>query len=165
MTPLIGAEVQVDRDVLDAIQEAVRKAPGRVKNDYKRAIRRVKPRILADIRDIPPPNTPADYPLRWKSAKQRRYVMAKLREDDNLPYQRTGELQKSWDVNLDTTTDTGVLLLESSDPKAIFVQGDYQQPMFIDSGYPTLAEVVSKYDELLTDILIDTWYTAVDGTV
>lgn len=31
---------------------------------------------------------PITYPVQWDSDKQRRYVMAKLRKENNLPYQR-----------------------------------------------------------------------------
>lgn len=157
----IRVEVQVDIDVLIAVREAAIKAPRLMGLAYDRALRRIKPRILADIQAAPPPNTPADYPLRWKSQKQRRFVMAKLRRENNLPYQRTGALQKSWRLRTVYSDGAGVLSLESDDPKATFVQGDDQQPMFIDSGWPNIADVITKYDEQLTDILIDTWATVV----
>lgn len=38
------------------------------------------------------------YPLVWRSPKQRRYVMAKLRREGNLPYQRTHGLARGWKV-------------------------------------------------------------------
>jgi len=41
------------------------------------------------------------YPIRWTSERQRRFVMAKLTRENNLPYRRTGALVKAWDVNVD----------------------------------------------------------------
>lgn len=36
------------------------------------------------------------YPVQWDSDKQRKYVMALLRESGNLPYQRTGAYVGAW---------------------------------------------------------------------
>jgi len=41
---------------------------------------------------------PVTYPIQWDSDKQRRFVMAKLSEEGNLPYQRTGAYQRGWKV-------------------------------------------------------------------
>jgi hypothetical protein len=49
--------------------------------------------ITEDMRESGSPSTS---PVQWDSEKQRKYVMAKLRKDDNLPYKRTGEYQRSW---------------------------------------------------------------------
>lgn len=41
---------------------------------------------------------PVTYPIDWDSPKQRRFVMAKLRRENNLPYRRTGRYEASWKV-------------------------------------------------------------------
>jgi hypothetical protein len=41
------------------------------------------------------------YPIRWTSERQRKFVMAKLRREGNLPYRRTGKLVAQWAVDVD----------------------------------------------------------------
>lgn len=154
-------EILVPFDVLDAIDDAAKKAPGLMKTAYNRALRRLKPRILRDLRNEPPVLTEANYPLRWKSAKQRRYVMAMLRRTGNLPYRRTHELRDGWGVNLNATSDGGILALENDVPSMRFVQGDDVQPFHLDNEWPQVADIVNKYEELAEDILIDTWAVVV----
>lgn len=46
-------------------------------------------------------NAPLPYPgqpFTWSSEKQRRYVMAKLREQGGPPYSRTQELSRGWEL-------------------------------------------------------------------
>ncbi len=150
-------EILAPFDVLDAIDDAAKKAPGLMKTAYNRALRRLKPRILRDLQNEPPVLSETNYPLRWKSAKQRRYVMAMLRRTDNLPYRRTHELRDGWEVNLNATSDGGILALENDAPATRYVQGDDAQPMHLVNGWPQAADIVVKYEDLAEDILIDTW--------
>jgi hypothetical protein len=39
---------------------------------------------------------PITYPVQWDSERQRRYVMAKLRKENNVPYRRTGLYAAGW---------------------------------------------------------------------
>jgi hypothetical protein len=39
---------------------------------------------------------PIEYPVRWDSIRQKRFVIAKLRREGNLPYQRTHRSRLSW---------------------------------------------------------------------
>lgn len=41
---------------------------------------------------------PVEYPVQWDSEKQRKFVMAKLRRENNLPYRRTGAYERSYIV-------------------------------------------------------------------
>lgn len=76
------------------------------------------------------------YPLTWRSPKQRRYVMAKLRREGNLPYQRTHGLARGWKVNVIYAPRGNVEITEisvtNSAPNAKFVVGPppFKQPMF-----------------------------------
>jgi len=93
---------------------------------------RVRKRALRELRRAPRPNNASDYPLVWRSERQRRYVMAKLRREDNLPYQRSGRLTRSW--MLIAKRDGRASLLEIKHPGRVvdFVMGraPYRQPMF-----------------------------------
>lgn len=49
--------------------------------------------ITADMRE---PGSPITYPVNWDSEKQKRFVLAKLKKDNDLPYTRKGDYEKSW---------------------------------------------------------------------
>lgn len=76
------------------------------------------------------------YPLTWRSPKQRRFVMAKLRREGNLPYQRTHGLARGWRVNVIYAPSNNVeitdITITNSAPYADFVVGPpgIKQPMF-----------------------------------
>lgn len=42
---------------------------------------------------------PITYPVNWDNERQRRFVMAKLRKEGNLPYKRTGQYALGWKAN------------------------------------------------------------------
>ena len=44
------------------------------------------------------PGRPVVYPINWDSEKQRRFVIAKLKAENNLPYKRTGSYVNSWKI-------------------------------------------------------------------
>ena len=49
-------------------------------------------------RQMSVPGKPIVYPVQWDSEKQRRYVIAKLREEGNLPYTRTDAYRNGWKI-------------------------------------------------------------------
>lgn len=63
------------------------------------------------------------YPIRWTSERQRRYVMALLRANDNLPYRRTGQLSRSWKHTLRLLPQSGIITVFSGVPYARYVTG------------------------------------------
>jgi len=93
---------------------------------------RVRKRALRELRRAPRPNNTSDYPLVWRSERQRHYVMAKLRREDNLPYQRTGRLTRSWMVIAKREPRASVLEVKHPGRVVDFVMGraPYRQPMF-----------------------------------
>jgi len=65
--------------------------------------------------------SPISYPVKWDSEKQRRFVMAKLRLEDNLPYQRTGDYVNNWSIQ---PTENGLgNVLKNSTPGALYISG------------------------------------------
>ena len=78
------------------------------------------PELLRALQEQPPP---AKKPIEWTSAKQRRYVMAKLREENNLPYQRTGKLAASWQVQTVSSGGTFQIIVRNDAPPAKYVYG------------------------------------------
>lgn len=154
----------VDADILDAIAEGVRKTPGLMNTAMKRQLGRVRRPFLQELMFEPPILTPANYPLRWKSARQRKFVMAKLRREGNLPYQRTHGMVNSWEVVFAINNDGGSFIASNDDPSQIYVTGDWMQPMHIDNGWMPVAPVIVKYEMMLNDQLIEIWYTVVSDS-
>lgn len=55
--------------------------------------------MMLDIqRQMKVEGKPVTYPIQWDSERQRRFVMAKLRAENNLPYKRIGAYQRGWTV-------------------------------------------------------------------
>lgn len=105
------------------------------------------------------------YPLRWKSEKQRRYVMAKLRRENNLPYKRTGQLAASWLVWTTSDRNSGVVGIENAASAARWVYTDDQQPFHQDTGWPRMEPVVDEYSGRAALLLLDGWERAIDEVI
>lgn len=159
---MFKAKVTIATDVLDAIDDAARQSPKLMHTAFRRATRRLRSRMLADLRKTP--GRP-HYPLRWKSEKQRRFVMAKLRAEGNLPYQRTGRLEASWYVEFEPDADGGLFVVGNEASYARYVVGDDAQPFHLDTGWVQGADVVSDYRVEAEEVLIQTWFTVADGRV
>ena len=67
-----------------------------------------------------------DNPYKWTSEKQRKKVMAMLREDNNLPYQRTNELSDGWTYT-ETNSDWTRVNIENTTEYGQYVMGDSLQ--------------------------------------
>lgn len=80
------------------------------------------------------------YPIRWASEKQRKYVMAKLSREGNLPYRRTMKLARRWRIRAALTLVDGQVYMENPSEIAQWVYGDrigqHQQPFHKDTGWP-----------------------------
>jgi len=74
------------------------------------------------------PARPA-YPIQWTSERQRRYVMALLRANDNLPYRRTRALERGWQSVVRPETFGASITTFSAVPYAKFVQGGLNVPV------------------------------------
>jgi hypothetical protein len=151
---MIKLAMTVDVDVLEAIADAAKTAPRRMNKAYKRRVKTIRQNVLDELRETP--GKPR-YPLRWKSDKQRKFVMAKLRREKNLPYQRTGMLEAGWTTEILDQKDGAIFQVQNRLPFARFVQGDDAQPFHLDTGWPQAADIVSKWREKATDLLIETW--------
>jgi hypothetical protein len=159
---MFKAKVTVATDVLDAIDDAARQSPKLMQTAFRRATKRLRSRMLADLRKTP--GRP-HYPLRWKSDKQRRFVMAKLRAEGNLPYQRTGKLEAGWYVEFEPDASGGLFVVGNDAAYARYVVGDDAQPFHLQTGWVQGADVVSDYRVEAEEVLIQTWFTVADGRV
>ena len=159
---MIGAQmdVTVPLDILDAIQDTAVSAPGKMRTAYRRAVKRLRTSILRSLKVEPKKPT---YPLRWKSKKQRAAYFATNGFGHGIPYQRTGKLLNSYDVQLLEDPNGAILRVVNSDPKAEFVIGDFAQPFHLDTGWVQMAEVISDARVEAEEVLIQTWYTVTDA--
>ena len=91
---------------------------------------------------------PNDYPLEWASEKQRKYVMAKLRRENNLPYRRTHDFVHAWHVTADYTRGLSSIVIyndaetDDGQPLEQYVTGRRQQPYHHITGWPSSGSVI-----------------------
>ncbi len=154
---MIKVRTVTDFDVLDAVRETAKAAPARMRRKLGAIARGPRAQRLI-IRLSTEPGRPR-YPLRWKSAKQRRYVMARLRETGNLPYVRTHGLARGWAVTLDSIQEgAGAFIVSNPSRAAEYVQGDFAQPYHLDSGWPQAAPIIQEFAAGFESDVIDAWY-------
>jgi hypothetical protein len=145
---------------LDSASKHVRSSPKLMQRAMKRRESRLRQLSLRIVRVTPPP---AKHPIRWTSERQRRYVMAKLREENNLPYERTNTLVAAWDAKFQLDGDGGAFALFNTSPVAPFVIGDKQQIFHEDTGWMYAPDVIDR--DIVPLVLNDyetTWYTVSD---
>lgn len=157
----VRIKVTVDIDILLAIEDAASKSPVLMKTAYKRATGRLRSRLLADLKVEP--GSPV-YPIRWKTQKQRRYVMAKLRREGNLPYDRTHKLANNWKVDIYGDGNGGILEARNDTPYLEFVSGIWAQPFHLDTGWQSYEKIISDYRVEAESVLIETWFAIADPT-
>lgn len=89
------------------------------------------------------PGQPISYPVNWDSEKQRRYVIAMLRGQNNLPYNRTGRLPGAWKIE---RIGDGYRLYNPEDA-AVYVYGNYEgarQSRIHQGRHPVMQEVLEE---------------------
>jgi hypothetical protein len=123
---------------------------------------RLQKRVNETLGTPPAENSQGDYPLKWKSEKQRRFVMAKLRENGNIPYRRTGALTRNWLVGVESSKDSLAITVDNDSPVIDYVasSGDLRQPMF-----PRWYEYEPILEGLADDIINDVtqyWQTILE---
>lgn len=160
---MIWLEVQFPEEQVQHISQMVGVLPVMV----LRAVEsQVLPKVRALVADMVAiePGSPI-YPLRWKSEKQRRYVLGYVLEHDAegtvIPYQRTHRQMAGWEVMLQVgnmaaaygvqgSTSGGIaetaglgakggsfaITLHHPSEVSQFVQGQYEQPYHRDTGWP-----------------------------
>lgn len=116
--------------------------------DFEAAIPKIgRKRIYTTMLDIrrrltAKPRRPT-YPLDWDSDKQRRYVMAMLSRNGNIPYKPTGRYEKNWQI---VKREKGYSI-ENDAPFAKYASGDFrgQSQSHIHEGRrPLMARVVEE---------------------
>lgn len=149
-------QVQIEADVMRAWKAQLERAPGVMQEAGSRVIRAHGQNFLDELKRTP---GPVKYPIRWKSERQRRYVMAKLRRENNLPYRRTGRLSAGWKVFSNTRGYISEIAVTNDVDYMPFVQGDFAQPFHLDTGWPQFAPIFSAWEMRLQDAFVDEYLT------
>ena len=114
---------------------------------------RIYQKARAVLKIMKVPGRKPSYPINWDSERQRRFVLAMLREKDNLPYQRTGALPAGWTI--ERAGENGYRLQNTADA-AVYVYGNYEgarQSKIHKSRHPVFQEVMENaINELPPDI-------------
>ncbi len=162
----LGFRISVKgKDLLDDLQALAQKAPELLIPATAQVAQYVQQQIISDLRAEP---GPPRYPIRWKSERQRRYVMAKLRRENNLPYRRTHALSRAWTVEISLRRDGTVLTVRNPSDVAQFVYGPHQQPFHEDTGWQTLRrnprdrDYMRQYDRQITDLMTREYYAVLN---
>lgn len=124
---MIELDVRMDTRDLDGAIEAVVFLPDVIAEAGDDARDAIKPDLLRQLRQEPPVKRFPIGQFPWTSEKQRRFVLAKLRKDDNLPYQRSHRLSRSWDVRSRQSRNSYHLIIENPAPAAQYVYGKLDQ--------------------------------------
>lgn len=100
-------------------------------------MKRIRRRLAAPVRR-------PSYPIDWDSDKQRRYVMALLRRQGNIPYKPTGRYENNWQIV--KHRDTGYAI-ENDAPPAKYLSGNFRgesQSHIHEGRRPLMARVVEE---------------------
>lgn len=158
---MVTFTVSYDPKVLNDLTQQIAKAPTTLNIYVTTQIRKTVEDFV--IRELVNVNiSKPTYPLRWKSEKQRRYVMAKLRKAGNLPYKRTGKFQKSWKVTAVKDKSGGVISVSNDSGITEYVAGSSaeRQPMF--PQWYHYEDTLLKAENIATDLAINAWFDIVE---
>lgn len=160
---MVFARSFTDSEPFDNLRDTARASPAQMRNGVKIAVRRERTRLNKEFeRPIPLPT----HPFRWsrtpaKQARARRWWFAAVR-DGRVPtangrYQRSGLLQRSWDLESRIEAYFGAISIRNTRPGAEFVVGTWQVPSHERSGYPRIDRLAAVSGERLTNEVIALW--------
>lgn len=157
----IGTAQRTDQDINDLILIHMDKVPGLTRGFVTKLARERRTLILQRLRQEP--GKPR-YPLRWKSERQRRYVMWLLRSTGNLPYERSHKLARGWEVSVTFNQKDrgGTVTLYNPSDIAQYVYGPSQQPYHADTGWPLLRDVAADEANAFEEDLASAYITLSD---
>mgnify|MGYP000086890235 CR=1 FL=1 len=150
---MIDISLSVSSGLAEALRGLEKKAARKIYRVVARVIIPPLERELDRRLRYTPPKP--DYPIRWASERQRRYVMAKLRKENNLPYRRTGALAKGWETSIDLNSGDVTINVENAAPQARYVYGPDQQPFL--NKWPVVENIALDIGAELEDNIIEMW--------
>lgn len=158
-----GVNVRVDTTVLDAIRATARKAPGLMTTAYTRATRRLRARMLTELRKPGKPSFPGITKL--MTPKQRKKFWATNGFGHGIPYQRTGALEAGYAVEIaPLDSNAAAMVITNSQDYQTYVSGAQVQPFHIER-WVQVTDVAIDFEAQANDVLIETWFTVSSGEV
>lgn len=122
--------------------EIVRKGLADIEAEIPKIARKDIYDVMRSIRTkMRTPGKKPTYPIKWDSEKQRRYVIAMLRERGNLPYRRTNALPSGWTIE---NVGSGYRLANPAQA-AVYVYGNYEgarQSRIHEGRHPVMQKTV-----------------------
>jgi len=162
---LFAFDIKVNATIVPVWTDADKKAVGRGVAKYveRHMIPIMERRMNRELMALP--GRPK-YPIRWASEKQRRFVMAMLRAQNNLPYRRTGKLAKKWRILAALRLTEGTVTMENPSKIAQYIYGDrvgrHQQPFHKDTGWAMAVLFFDKIFRASQDQLAAAWPDIID---
>ncbi len=159
---MVNFAVSYDKDVFTELQKEIAAAPTTMNIYITRTINKtIDAYIVRNLVNVTIPKP--TYPLTWRSPKQRRYVMWKLRKEGNIPFKRTGAFQQAWKTK--TVSDKSEAILTVSNDSGIteYVAGSSadRQPMF--PQWYHYEDILLKAEVMATDMAINAWFGILEG--
>jgi hypothetical protein len=150
-----------DEDVFDAVRDAGRAAPGAMGRYTKQfVVPYVEQRVDTEIAPYP---GPVSRPFEFSTPKSRRWYFA----NKKVPYSRTGEVGRSWEVKTDLRQSEGQITIRNFHraSKWVFGIGLFRQvPGHRNTGWGR--GFASRFESIRRggqDKIIDGWYLVVTG--
>lgn len=147
-------EIEIDRDIFEAINAAAQAQPARVNKEFQIAIRQLQNNTLQKLQDEP---GKPKYPIRWTSERQRRAFFATKGFGRGIPTVRSHALVKGWRAEFDATNDGGLFSFINRVNYEQFVTGIYQQGFHNDTGWYQSQNILVDALVEAEDTLIDVW--------
>lgn len=139
-------------DNLDALIDAYPTLPVEI---AERLVQQYEYPILRELSYTPPP---AKHPIAWTSERQRKYVMMLLRSTNNLPYHRTGRMNRSWRIEVLSAPGGVAIRLTNVAPYTMFVVGrlrprgkDPMQYFHKVTGWQPVAPTIEYWSDALRE--------------
>lgn len=153
-------------DPIDATREKIRELNTQSNIAMREAVEENKPFALEELQAEP---GKPKYPIEWTSEKQRRYVMGYVLERDEngeiIPYQRTGDLARGWELRYIRTPEGGAFIFRNETPYVRFVGGSlarsldsatrFKQQFHSNTGWQTYKLTVDFWSDSITETYND----------
>lgn len=146
-------EVLVNYGGLDNLNHLVEAYPTLPVEIAERLVQQYEYPILQELSYTPPP---AKHPIAWTSERQRKYVMMLLRSMNNLPYHRTGRMNRGYRIEVLSAPGGIAIRLTNVVPYTMFVVGrlrprgsDPMQQFHKNTGWQPAAPTIEYWGEAL----------------
>lgn len=118
---------------LDAVEDFINTLPRAVEDISKEISSELEAPLLAELQKYPSRPSYAYGEFPWKTERQRRYVMAKLKGRRS---RRSGKLRKGWRVSITGERGKLIFLVVNTEAYAQFVVGRFNQKSRDDAVMP-----------------------------